>query len=424
MAGIVQDAVLRWFYRCILSTAHDERCRFSLRCAGRCFPAAGREAAACGKGPRWAEEQGGRRWACAGLGGSAGLAGCPETLGGRRTYWFLLEFAGTDWRVYGPGMVSSIEVLEQRIESLRTQVRQALMAGDRTLATALRRELRQAERDWDEALDLLAQESPSERSGQPDAGAAPRPAPQAAPPTDQHATGQGSGQQEGTGGTPLGAPSLSRSAGSPGTPARALSGGLVLPLREQVYQVLTLLTVPAAPRLISSVHEAFFSGVIFGARLTSLRRDEERSFRIAPFARPYYICAALTADLLAPARGLLAVSTWPLERRVIGPLSPRVDFLTAAIQVAEQIESIADPSPLALRLLWRFATNIPGGADNSGEVSALAVARAAHAERGVHADADMAARRGAAARARAQLDDAQQLFGTRLRVTPRTGTAP
>ena len=70
------------------------------------------------------------------------------------------------------------------------------------------------------------------------------------------------------------------------------------------------------------MHEAFFAGAIPSVRLTSLRRDEERSFRSAPFARPYYMCAALTAELLAPARGVLAVSTWPLERRVIGSLSP------------------------------------------------------------------------------------------------------
>ena len=57
--------------------------------------------------------------------------------------------------------------------------------------------------------------------------------------------------------------------------------GPLLPLREQVHHALTLLTVPAAPRLIISVHEAFFSGEMVPARLTSLRRDEERSFRAA-----------------------------------------------------------------------------------------------------------------------------------------------
>ena len=96
----------------------------------------------------------------------------------------------------------------------------------------------------------------------------------------------------------------------------------LLPLREQVHQALTLLGAPAAPKLIIAVHEAFHVGELAPARLTSLRRDEERSFRSAPHSRPYYLCSALTADLLAPARGLLAVSTWPMATRVIGPLSP------------------------------------------------------------------------------------------------------
>jgi len=38
------------------------------------------------------------------------------------------------------------------------------------------------------------------------------------------------------------------------------------------------------------------------ALVTSLKRDEERSFRLAPYARTYYICAALSADRLAPSR--------------------------------------------------------------------------------------------------------------------------
>jgi hypothetical protein len=52
-----------------------------------------------------------------------------------------------------------------------------------------------------------------------------------------------------------------------------------LPLREQVYQALTLLTVPTAPKVLSQVHEAFFAQPLNSARLTSLRRDEERSYR-------------------------------------------------------------------------------------------------------------------------------------------------
>jgi hypothetical protein len=268
-------------------------------------------------------------------------------------------------------MDESVEALERHIERLRVAVRKAVLAGDREHARALRAELGQAERAWDEALEQAAAE---------------------APPAQAPARAEGQAPVE--------------------VPAR--EQGSLLPLREQVHQALSLLTVPAAPRLIATVHEAFFSSTFPSGRLTSLRRDEERSFRTAPFARPYYICAALTADLLAPARGLLAISTWPMERRVIGSLSPRVDFLSAAIQVAEAIERLPAPVPAARRLLWRFAASIPGAAEDAAQVEPRAVTRAARAELDVHEPADQGTRRAAAARARAQLDDAQQLFGSRL----------
>lgn len=268
-------------------------------------------------------------------------------------------------------MPELIEELDQRVGLLRDLVRQALLAGDRERTRTLRAELRRAEQAWHEAIELA------------DADA----------------------EVAGPGAVPAG-----RAGQRPG-PSPAL-----LPLREQVHQVLTLLTVPAGPRLISAAHEALFAGAIPAARLTSVRRDEERSFRAAPFARPYYLCAALTADLLAPARGLLAVSTWPMERRIIGPLSPRVDYLTAAVQIAESIQRIAEPSVSAMRLLARLAANIPGAAAQAwARADPAAVARAARSELSVHADADAEVRESAAARARRQLDDAQQLFGAGLR---------
>jgi hypothetical protein len=126
------------------------------------------------------------------------------------------------------------------------------------------------------------------------------------------------------------------------------------------------------------------------------------------------LCAALTADLLAPARGLLAVSTWPLEQRVIGPLSSRVDFLSAAIAVAGSVRRIPSPSPEALRLLGRFAVNIPGGESGTRRAGPDVVEAAARAELGVHAARDAADRRAAAKRCRAELDDIAQLFGSSL----------
>lgn len=281
-------------------------------------------------------------------------------------------------------MPESAEALERRIDRLRADVRRAVTRGDRERAGRLRGQLRDAERAWDDALADLAEDA------------------NRAPPARWP--------------TPLTLPAL------PAQRADEAAGGRLLPLREQVHQALLLLGVPAAPRLTIAVHEAFSAGRLAPARLTSLRRDEERSFRSAPHARPYYLCPALTADLLAPARGLLAVSTWSMATRIIGPLSPRVDFLIGAARLAEAIARAPDPRPAALRLLWRFAVNIPGAATSAEAMRPAAVVAAAKAELEIHSETDRSHREATALRAGAQLDDAEQLFGTRLRTLRGTGT--
>jgi hypothetical protein len=282
-------------------------------------------------------------------------------------------------------VAETIEALERRIDELRVAVREAVLAGDRALAAQRRSALKSAERAWEDALDqaAAAQAGTSAQAG-PSANVGPS-----------------------ANAGPAGNTRNAESSGPPSVP------GSLLPLREQVYEALSLLQVPAAPKLIATVHEAFFGATFPTTRVTSLKRDEERSFRTAPFARPYYICAALSADYLAPSRGLLAVSTWPLELRVIGSLSPRVDFLTAAIRVAEAIERIPEPPAAARRLLQRFAASISGAISPGGGAAPAAVSEAARAELTVHRDADAKARRAAAERARA-LHHAEQLFGTTM----------
>jgi hypothetical protein len=277
-------------------------------------------------------------------------------------------------------VAETIEALERLIDELRVAVREAVLAGDRALVARQRSALTSAERAWEDALEeaAAAQTDPSASDGPVAQGRA-----------------------------ALGEVVQGRAAEPP-----ARSGSL-LPLREQVYEALSLLQVPAAPKLIATVHEAFFGATFPTTRVTSLKRDEERSFRTAPFARPYYICAALSADYLAPSRGLLAVSTWPLELRVIGSLSPRVDFLTAAIRVAEAIERIPEPPAAARRLLQRFAASVSGAISPGGGADPAAVREAARAELTVHREADAKARRAAAERARG-LQHAEQLFGTAM----------
>jgi hypothetical protein len=268
----------------------------------------------------------------------------------------------------------ALDALEHRIAQLRQAVREAVAQRDSGRAKELRAELRRAERAWDALI------SPSEAD---EADAVPG------------ATGRGQ--------------SVATS---------------MLPVREQVHQALTLLGVPAAPKLIGAVHEAFFTGTLPASRLTSLRRDEERSYRSAPGARPYYLCPALTYDHLAPARALLTVSTWPTEDRVVGPLSPRVHFLSAAISIASAVTTLPAVAETGVqgaeRLLQQFAVNIPGATtaapskDMRG-VDPHLVRAAAKAELDVHYDADRDTRVATTRRARRQLDDAEQLFGTRLK---------
>ena len=290
-------------------------------------------------------------------------------------------------------VAEAIEALERRIDQLRVAVRGAVLAGDLALASARRAELKRAEQAWEDALTAATLSAGAVPAGAVSANAVPQAAP----------------------------------ALEPQAPAGPLEPpGSLLPLREQVYEALSLLQVPAAPKLIATVHEAFFGSTFPTTRVTSLKRDEERSFRTAPFARPYYICAALSADYLSPSRGLLAVSTWPMERRVIGSLSPRADFLTAAIRVADAIERIPTPPLTARRLLQRFAGSIPGAAQPSAsaeQVKPDVVRRAADAELAVQADADARMRKEAADRARRQLANAEQFFGTKLRGNSTSGSA-
>ncbi|MEV0850575.1 hypothetical protein AB0J21_32795 [Streptomyces sp. NPDC049954] len=204
-------------------------------------------------------------------------------------------------------------------------------------------------------------------------------------------------------------------------PAPAEPSHSGLPVRDQVHQALTLLAAPASPKLLSQVHQAFFSGPLNTARLTTLRRDEERSFRSAPYGRAYYICPALTADLLSPARALLALSTWPLEQRVVGPLTQRVHFLTSALRLADAAEHLGSETelpPPAQQLLLHYSRNIHGNTTR-GPLDLAALRRAATAELEIHADDDADTRAEAARRARRQLGDAEQIFGNILRNTTR-----
>ncbi|MBN6055729.1 hypothetical protein JYK22_27605, partial [Nonomuraea sp. RK-328] len=360
-------------------------------------------------------------------------------------------------------MGDRLDDLERRIDELRAGVRRAMRARDTATARGLRADLRAAERAWDTLVaGGLDPAFPGDAPTLPDDASSP-PADAPALPGDAStgdvpavaafpgdapgssvllaAPGAGQGGRTGTNLTPrnnghsehgpTGKKGAARGGGAAGGRRGAGGGGLrLVTVREQTHQALTLLGVPAQPRLIAAVREAFFGGGLRGAQLTSLRRDEERSFSSSPYGRPYYLCAALT-DRLSPARGLLAVSTWPLERRMVGPLSPRVHFLACAVAVAERMGAghgvDTEPESGAWRLLARMARNIPGAADlDIGPPDPARVIEAARAELAVHAERDTRDRAELARRAAAQLGDRGRLFGaaTLSTVGDRAATGP
>ncbi|MCA2223798.1 hypothetical protein [Nonomuraea aurantiaca] len=257
-------------------------------------------------------------------------------------------------------MSDRLDDLERRIDELRAGVRRAMRVKDTATARTLRAELRGAERTWDALVSTAPAGDPKDSD-----------------PKDSE----------------------------PLPPAKRL-----VTVREQVHQGLLLLGACAQPRLIVAVGAAFCGGTLRSNQLTSLRRDEERSFKSSPYGRPYYLCAALT-DRLSPARGLLAASTWPQARRMVGPLSPRVDFLTCAIAVAEQVgDALIEPG--GARLLARMARNIPGAIDGDlGPPDPARVIEAARAELAVHVERDTQDRAELAERATTQLGDTARLFG-------------
>ncbi|MFJ8957634.1 hypothetical protein ACIRO1_46865 [Streptomyces sp. NPDC102381] len=264
-------------------------------------------------------------------------------------------------------MQEHLVALEKRMQHLQQAIRQALTQYDTAQAGVLGEELMRTQRAWN-VLCGLEDEPP------------PQPVP----------------------------------------PATVVDNQGVLPVRDQVRQALALLTVPATPKLLSQVRHAFFSGALNTARLTTLRRDEERSFRSAPYARPYYICSALASDLLSPARGLLALSTWPLEQRIVGPLTQRVNVLTSTLRLVDAAERLAAGGPLPQpveQLLGQYGRDIHG--HTRGPLDLEALRRAAAAELEIHADDDADTRAEAARRARQQLGDTEQFFGNILRNTTR-----
>lgn len=193
-----------------------------------------------------------------------------------------------------------------------------------------------------------------------------------------------------------------------------------IPLRDQVIRALQLAGRPLSARLVSDVTQARWAERVDTARLSSLRRDEVRSWRkmhelAGRHTRDVYVVPVLTYDRFTPVRGTVALSTWPTGLRLIAPLSPRVDMLHSTIALAEEANAVAGTSyetPM-MRLVARLGATIPGV--KPFDADAEVVIEAARSELKEIEETDELERAEAANRAHARLNAEALLFGTQIR---------
>jgi hypothetical protein len=186
--------------------------------------------------------------------------------------------------------------------------------------------------------------------------------------------------------------------------------------RQVVAGALAEIGVPSRARVLADYAGARFGERVEPRALAALRRDERRAWAKSS-ARPTYIVPALEGRFFQPVRGLLTLSDWPLERRLLGPWSERADHLAATAQLARQLAWLSDRDPaVAERLasvVAEMAHSIPGALDGR-DVDTARVEAAAAAELAPLAVRDEPWRKEAAARARAQLTEEQQLWGASI----------
>jgi hypothetical protein len=192
-----------------------------------------------------------------------------------------------------------------------------------------------------------------------------------------------------------------------------------IPLRDQVIRALHLTGRPLSARLVSDVTQARWAERVDTTKLSSLRRDEARSWRKAQEfpgrnSRSVLIVPVLTYDRFTPVRGSVALSTWPVELRLMAPLSPRVDMLRSTIALAEEAAALTGTSyegPM-VRLVGRLGATIPG--IKAFETRLDAVIEAAKWELKQIEGTDEQERFDAAERAVARLNEEEILFGTQF----------
>ena len=190
------------------------------------------------------------------------------------------------------------------------------------------------------------------------------------------------------------------------------------PARQQAVDALSELGVPANPALIAEFCRAYFGSELAPRALASIRRDELRAYRAKSSTRSMWVVPALTTQLM-PARGYLALSSWPAWLRIHGTRSARVDMLRVLLVLLDRLAGLRAASTEVLRssreqqrarisdLVVKLGIGVPG-LDHRID---LATAREAIQDELDHIAPKDRAERDAAAADLSTLNEEQRLFG-------------
>ena len=181
--------------------------------------------------------------------------------------------------------------------------------------------------------------------------------------------------------------------------------------RQTTIASLNEIGVPTSPRMISQYAAARFGSSVDYHLLAAMRRDERRAWASPRSSRPVYVVPALEGRRFLAMRGKFALSEWPLERRLIGPWSERVDHLTATVNLARQLAWLREAKPVEANRLALLVSASAGSITPMAQLDPTEIERAALAELEVLEPEDKKWREDAATRARRQLDEEQQLWG-------------
>jgi hypothetical protein len=215
---------------------------------------------------------------------------------------------------------------------------------------------------------------------------------------------------------------VSAALGTADQAVRAARTSSAAPARQQAVDALSELGVPANPALIAEFHRARFDSELAPRALASIRRDELRAFRAKSSTRSVWVVPALTTHLL-PARGYLALSSWPAWLRIHGTRSGRVDTLRVLLVLLDTLAGLSAAGSDRLRaarelrrirltdLLVRLGVGVPGIGPTVDQESAR---EAIQAELDELAAKDRA-ERDAAALTLSTVDEEQRLFGRSIK---------